>query len=419
MQSTRAPALPQDVAGLGALVAGVERHEHAAGGLDAERGRRSTPTGSAPRSRRGRRAGGPPRGRRAPRAPPSAASSAKLKRTPSSSSASAVAEALGGPAQHARDRHLVPADVLCGGHALPVSVCVRTAPNSRSALGHPLLGRGRGLPPRGRGLARRRALRRVRHAARPRRRGRRAARSSTERRAWEKKLASGGWTCVGWPREHGGRGLLALAAGDLPRGVRARGRARAALGHIGETLLGPTLHRVRHAPRRSSASCRRSSRGEEIWCQGYSEPNAGSDLANVQTRARLDGDEWVIDGQKVWTSWAEWADWCFVRVPHRPRVEAPRRALLPPGADAAAGRRRSGRSGRSPATRSSSRCSSTARAPRGRTSSARRARAGRWRWRTLAFERGVSTLGQQMLFRNELDEIIRIARENGKAQRSR
>ena len=91
--------------------------------------------------------------------------------------------------------------------------------------------------------------------------------------------------------------------------ARAGGPGR--VGHIGETLLGPTL--IAFGSERAEARFLPPIlRGEELWCQGYSEPNAGSDLANVQTRARLEGDEWVIDGQKVWTSGREWSDWCFV-----------------------------------------------------------------------------------------------------------
>jgi alkylation response protein AidB-like acyl-CoA dehydrogenase len=131
-----------------------------------------------------------------------------------------------------------------------------------------------------------------------------------ERRAWEQKLASGGWTCVGWPREFGGRGAtLMQQVIYFEEYARAGGPGR--LGHIGEGLLGPTViafgtdeQKRRFLPPIVA--------GEAIWCQGYSEPNAGSDLANVQTRAELQGDEWVLHGQKVWTSWAQWADWCFV-----------------------------------------------------------------------------------------------------------
>ena len=81
---------------------------------------------------------------------------------------------------------------------------------------------------------------------------------------------------------------------------------------MGENLLAPTLIAYRQRPRCASASCRASSAGTERWCQGYSEPDAGSDLANVKTRAELDGEEWVINGQKVWTSLAHVSHWCFV-----------------------------------------------------------------------------------------------------------
>ena len=121
-----------------------------------------------------------------------------------------------------------------------------------------------------------------------------------ERRAWERKLGAGGWTCVGWPKEHGGRGL-SLMQQVIFHEEYARAGGPGRLGHIGETLLGPTViafgseeQKRRFLPPIVA--------GEELWCQGYSEPNAGSDLANVQTKAVLDGDEWVINGQKVWTS---------------------------------------------------------------------------------------------------------------------
>jgi alkylation response protein AidB-like acyl-CoA dehydrogenase len=233
-----------------------------------------------------------------------------------------------------------------------------------------------------------------------------------ERRAWEKKLASGGWTCVGWPKEHGGRGL-SLTEQVIFFEEYARAGAPGRLNHMGETLLGPTIiafgsdaQKRRFLPRIVS--------GDEIWCQGYSEPNAGSDLANVATRARLEGDEWVIDGQKVWTSWAAWADWCFVVArtdPASKRHAGLSYLLVPmhqPGVE----------------IRPIQQITGDAEFFETFFDGARTARenvvgAPGEGWKvamgTLAFERGVSTLGQQMLFRNELAEIVEIARRNGKA----
>ena len=91
--------------------------------------------------------------------------------------------------------------------------------------------------------------------------------------------------------------------------ARAGGPGR--LGHIGEGLIGPTIVHF-GSPEQQQRFLPAIQAGTELWCQGYSEPDAGSDLANVATRADLDGDEWVLNGQKVWTSLAEWSDWCFV-----------------------------------------------------------------------------------------------------------
>jgi alkylation response protein AidB-like acyl-CoA dehydrogenase len=233
-----------------------------------------------------------------------------------------------------------------------------------------------------------------------------------ERRAWERKLAEGGWTCVGWPREWGGRGA-SLTEQVIFHEEYARAGAPGRLNHMGETLLGPTLIAFG-----SDAQKRRFlppiARGEEIWCQGYSEPNAGSDLANVQTRARLEGDAWVIDGQKVWTSWAAWADWCFVLArsdPASKRHHGLSYLLVPmrqPGVE----------------LRPIQQITGDAEFFEVFYDGARTARenvvgAPGEGWKvamgTLAFERGVSTLGQQMLFRNELAEIVAAARRTGRA----
>jgi len=232
-----------------------------------------------------------------------------------------------------------------------------------------------------------------------------------ERRAWERKLASGGWTCIGWPVEWGGRGA-SLTQQVIFFEEYARAGAPGRLNHMGETLLGPTLiafgseaQKRRFLPRIVA--------GEEIWCQGYSEPNAGSDLANVQTRARLEGGGWVIDGQKVWTSWAAWADWCFVVCrsdPESKRHHGLSYLLVPmkqPGVEIRPIQQITGDAEFFEVFFDGA-----------RTAAEHVVGAPGDGWKvamgTLAFERGVSTLGQQMLFRNELAEIVAAAKRNGK-----
>ena len=116
--------------------------------------------------------------------------------------------------------------------------------------------------------------------------------------AWNRLLAAHGWTCLCWPVEHGGRGLGETQPAPEPV-------------ELGEELLGPTLIAF-GTPEQQARFLPRILAVEELWAQGYSEPGAGSDLANVQTRARLVGQEWVIDGQKVWTSNAHLSQWAFV-----------------------------------------------------------------------------------------------------------
>ena len=127
---------------------------------------------------------------------------------------------------------------------------------------------------------------------------------------WEQVLGEAGWIGLGWPCEFGGRNAT-VAQQIIWAEEYARAQAPGRVNHMGENLLGPTL--IAHG---TKEQCDRFLppilRGEERWCQGYSEPNAGSDLANVQTRAILDGDQWIINGQKVWTSLAHVSHWCFV-----------------------------------------------------------------------------------------------------------
>jgi alkylation response protein AidB-like acyl-CoA dehydrogenase len=127
-------------------------------------------------------------------------------------------------------------------------------------------------------------------------------------RAWQRKLYGGGWAAVSWPKEYGGRSASLMEQAIFWEEM-ARVEAPPMANSLGLGLIGPTIiaygteaQRERYIPRILSA--------EEIWCQGFSEPNAGSDLAALQTEAHLDGDHYIVNGQKVWTSYGWVGNWC-------------------------------------------------------------------------------------------------------------
>ncbi len=229
--------------------------------------------------------------------------------------------------------------------------------------------------------------------------------------AWERALASGGWLGLDFPERIGGRGCT-LAEQVVFFNTYTEARAPGRLPNVGVMLLGPTLMAF-GSEQQQRRFVPPILAGEELWCQGYSEPGAGSDLAGVATRATRRGDVWVINGQKVWTSLAQHADWIFVLarstagserhnglsyllVPmDQPGIEIRPIIQLTGGvefnetffgdalteADLVVGGEGNG-------------------------------------WKvamgTLAFERGASTLGQQTGFRQELDSLLAEARASGR-----
>ena len=140
------------------------------------------------------------------------------------------------------------------------------------------------------------------------------------RRDYQRQMAADGWAAVHWPVEYGGRGAtltqsaiffeeLSRAGAPLPANV------------LGLLLAGPTIM-VWGTPEQKERYLHPILTAEEVWCQGFSEPEAGSDLASLKTRAVRDGDDWVVTGQKVWTSGAQWAKWCMLVA--RTDTEAPK-----------------------------------------------------------------------------------------------
>jgi alkylation response protein AidB-like acyl-CoA dehydrogenase len=132
-----------------------------------------------------------------------------------------------------------------------------------------------------------------------------------ENRPWYMILAERGWLAPAWPREYGGMGLSAAKYLILIEEFERHGCAR--VSDMGVIMLGPLLIRY-GTPAQKDAYLPKILAGEHIWCQGYSEPNAGSDLASLRTEAVLDGDHWVVNGQKIWTTLANDANWIFMLV---------------------------------------------------------------------------------------------------------
>ncbi|HEY3949259.1 acyl-CoA dehydrogenase family protein [Phenylobacterium sp.] len=136
--------------------------------------------------------------------------------------------------------------------------------------------------------------------------------SSDPQIVWRDRVAAKGWTAPTWPKEYGGGGLTSAQARIIDQEM-AKGRYRPALMSFGLWMLGPVLLEYANEEQKKE-HLPKIVRGEIRWCQGYSEPGAGSDLAGLQTKCVDAGDHWRIDGSKVWTSYADKADWCFCLV---------------------------------------------------------------------------------------------------------
>ena len=142
--------------------------------------------------------------------------------------------------------------------------------------------------------------------------GRRFEFQSEAQRQWLDVMASRGWTVPDWPKEYGGGGLSPAEAKILKEEMKALG-CRPPLTSFGISMLGPALLKYGNEEQKKRFLTE-IARGEIRWCQGYSEPGAGSDLAGLQTRAEDKGDHYLVNGQKVWTSYADQADWIFCLV---------------------------------------------------------------------------------------------------------
>ncbi|HJQ35657.1 MAG TPA: acyl-CoA dehydrogenase [Thermoanaerobaculia bacterium] len=138
------------------------------------------------------------------------------------------------------------------------------------------------------------------------------AKTVDELKHWQRTLFEGGWAGISWPKQYGGRGATLIQSAIFQEEL-ALADAPHLIGTIGLSLVGPTIIAMGSDEQKARYLSKILS-GEEIWCQGFSEPNAGSDLAALGARALRDGDDFVVNGQKIWTSFAHIADWCLLLV---------------------------------------------------------------------------------------------------------
>jgi alkylation response protein AidB-like acyl-CoA dehydrogenase len=237
--------------------------------------------------------------------------------------------------------------------------------------------------------------------------------SPERRKEWEQHLGTHGWSCIGWPKQWGGRDAT-LAEQVIFAEEYARAGVPGRVNHIGIELAGPTIlsfgteeQKARFLPDIAA--------GKTIFCQGFSEPGAGSDLASVRTKGRLENGEWVVNGQKIWTSLAHISDWIFVVTRTEEGTKGPKGLtflMMPidqPGIEIRGIKQINGDAEFNETFFTDARCPEDSLI--GAVGEGWKIAMG-----LLAFERGVSTLGQQMAFRNELDELIDAAKANGAAK---
>lgn len=235
------------------------------------------------------------------------------------------------------------------------------------------------------------------------------------RKEWEQRLGEAKWSCIGWPEKWGGRDATLMQQVIFAEEY-ARSGAPGRIGHLGVELAGPTIltfgteeQKARFLPDIAA--------GKTLWCQGYSEPGAGSDLGNVRAKARLDEStgQWVVDGQKIWTSLAQICDWVFVLARSEEGSKGPKGLtflLMPLDQEAIEVRPIRQINGDAEFNETFFDGARTA----GENLVAAPGDGWKVAMGLLAFERGVSTLGQQMAFRLEMDAIIAAAKENGAAK---